>query len=116
MSKANTGYGPFTSISAASTGPGLWGFPRGQVLSAWAYHIATSNSTSAVTVKHKLQGTLSESSAPAAADIFTISAGSGAGYVAATGKPAVQVRANITSITSTSSTAPKATAVVGGGL
>ena len=108
------GYGPITSVDGGSTGPGIWVRPQAAILTAWAYHVKTGNSTSAVTVKHLLQGTLSLSSAPGTADVFTLSTGSGAGVVIATGKPVAQVRAVITHITSTTSTAPTATVAVVG--
>ena len=108
--------GPVTSVSASTaTGAGSWATPRG-VLANWGYTITTAGSTSTVTSKHKLEGTLSESTAPVAADVFTLSTGSGAGHVRTAAKVARQVRVNITTLTSTSSSAPSITAVVGGSL
>ncbi len=110
------GFGPADSASASTgTGGKTWVRPRG-LLNNWGYTITTAGSTSTVTSKHKLEGTLSEATAPAAADIYTLSTGSGAGHVRVTGKLARQVRINVTTLSSTSTGTPNLTAVVGGTL
>ncbi len=111
-------FGPFTSSAAVTTtGAGSWATPRG-LLANWGYTITSAGgSTSTVTSKHKLEGTLSDSTAPAAADIFDLSTGSGDGHVRTTGKVSRQVRINVTTAAaSTSSTGVSVTAVVGGTL
>ena len=116
MSQLDNSYGPVTSASAiTSTGGKSWVKPRG-LLNNWGYTITTAGSTSAVTSKHRLEGTLSDAAAPAAADIFTLSTGSGAGHVRTTGKIARQVRINVTTLSSTSGAGPTLTAVVAGTL
>ena len=118
MSQLDNSYGPETSASAiTSTGGKSWVKPRG-LLNNWGYTVTSAGgSTSTVTSKHKLEGTLSDSTAPAAADIYTLSTGSGDGHVRTTGKVARQVRMNITTApASTSSTGVTLTAVVGGTL
>ncbi len=118
MSQLDNSFGPATSASAViSTGGQTWIKPRG-VLANWGYTITSGGgSTSAVTSKHKLEGTLSDSTGPAAADIFTLSTGSGDGHVRTTGKVARQVRIHFTTAAaSTSSTGVTVTAVVAGTL
>lgn len=117
MSILDKGFGPATSANAiTTTGGKTWIRPRG-ILANWGYTITTAGSTSTVTSKHRLEGTLSDSTGPAAADVFTLSTGSGIGHVRTTGKVARQVRLNITTApASTSSTGPTLTAVVGGSL
>ena len=110
-------FGPQTSASAVtSTGGGTWIKPRG-LLGDWGYTITSAGSTTTITSKHKLEGTLSDSTGPVAADIYTLSTGSGNGHVRTTGKVARQVRINVTTApASTSSTGVTLTAVVGGSL
>ena len=116
MSQLDNSFGPITSVAAVtSTGPGSWVKPRG-ILNNWGYTVATAGSTSAITVTHTLQGTLSDSTAPAAADIFPMSTTSGAGHSRVTARLARQVRVRINSLSSTSSTGPTATVVVAGTL
>ena len=109
-------FGPQTGASAVtSTGGGTWIKPRG-LLANWGYTITTAGSTSTVTSKHRLEGTLSDSTAPAAADVYTLSTGSGAGHVRTSAKVARQVRINVTTLSSTSGAGPTLTAVIGGSL
>ncbi len=117
MSVLDNSFGPVTSASAVSTTGGkTWVKPRG-LLANWGYTITTAGTTLTITVKHKLQGTLSESTAPVAADIYTLSTGAGTGHVRTTAKPARQVRISIDTLSSTSTAVtPTATAVVGGTL
>ncbi len=116
MSQLDNSVGPVTSASAVSTTGGkAWVRPRG-LLTNWGYTITTAGSTSTVTVTHRLEGTLSDSTGPVAADVYTLSTGNGTGHVRTTGKVARQVRINIVSLSSTSSTGPTTTAVIGGAL
>ena len=117
MSQLDNSYGPATSAGAVTTTGGqTWIKPRG-VLANWGYTITSAGSTSTVTSKHKLEGTLSDSTGPAAADVFTLSTGSGDGHIRTTGKVARQVRIHFTTAAaSTSSTGPTVTAVVAGTL
>ena len=117
MSQLDNSFGPATSASASTgTGGKTWIKPRG-LLNNWGYTITTAGSTSTVTSKHKLEGTLSDSTAPAAADIFPLSTGSGTGHVRTSAvRMARQVRINVTTLSSTSTGTPTLTAVVGGTL
>lgn len=116
MSQLDNSFGPQDSATASTgTGGKSWVKPRG-LLNNWGYTVTTAGSTSAVTSKHKLEGTLSDAAAPAAADIFTLSTGNGAGHVRTTGKVARQVRINVTTLSSTSTGTPNLTAVVAGTL
>lgn len=110
-------FGPVASTFGGSTAAvaGAWHKPRGP-LSTWAVHVVTSGSTSTVTAPYVLQGTLDDAASPAAASVFTLSTGAGAGYKTATGKAARQVRVRFTSVSSTSSTAPGVTARICGTL
>lgn len=111
------GWGPATLASTVgTTGPGSWVKPPAQVFPNWSYTVVTANSTSTVTITYALQGTLDNSTAPAAGYIYSLSTGSGAGTTHATNKLARQVRIRIDSISSTSSTAPTATVVAAGSL
>ena len=116
MSQLDNSYGPQDSATAVSTTGGKsWVKPRG-LLNNWGYTITTAGSTSTVTSTHRLEGTLSEATSPVAADIFTLSTGNGAGHVRTTGKIARQVRINVVTLSSTSSTGSTLTAVVAGTL
>lgn len=116
-------WGPGNVLTASpSTGPSAWIKPRG-LLSTWAYSVATSGSTSTITTTGRLEGTLSDSTAPGAVEIVTLSTKSGTGYGASADKPARQVRWNTLTLTSTSTgstgggpTAPTITVRLGGTL
>lgn len=115
MSILDNSYGPADSASAVTTTGGkTWIKPR-SVLSNWGFTIITAGSATTITSKYKLEGTLSESTAPSAADIYDMSTGSGAGHTRVTGMLARQVRINVTALSSTSST-PTLSAVVAGSI
>ncbi|MFA6044762.1 MAG: hypothetical protein WC718_07245 [Phycisphaerales bacterium] len=116
MINQDVSWGPgYAKTADASTGPGAWIKPRG-LLSTWGYTVTSAGSTSTITTTGRLEGTLSDSTAPTAAEIATLSTKTGVGYVAVTGKPARQVRWNTLTLTSTSSTAPNVTVRLGGTL
>jgi len=113
----DTSWGPDTIYDgSSSTSPGSWHKLRGP-LGRWALNLASGNSTSTVTAKGTLQGTLSDATAPAAGEIFTISTKGAVGYACSTAvKIARQVRWSLGTLTSTSSTAPTLTVKVCGTL
>jgi len=97
-------WGPVTICSAKSTGAGSW-YKLRSPLGRFGFTLSGGNSTSAVTGKGTLQGTLSDAAAPASDEVFTLSTKGAAGYGTAVDKPARQVRwLTTTAAASTSST------------
>lgn len=97
-------WGPVTIYSAKSTGTGDW-YKLRSPLGRFGFTLSGGNSTSPITGKGTLQGTVSDSSAPASDEAFTLSTKGAVGYGAVVDKPARQVRWQATTAAvSTSST------------
>jgi hypothetical protein len=111
------GWGPERLLNAVtSTGPGT-AVDADPSHSDWGLQVVTAGSTSAITCSVTLQGTLDMlSTAPTYMTLLTWSStGESSGdIVFQASRPAGKVRANVVALTSTSSTAPTASAYVGG--